>query len=201
MSRADRFDRSDFEVSNEQDVKPSAIAPAREVPGAERSPAATVDVTPRWMWPINPTHITSLGDSVMANRPKKNRPHDGLDIFAPAGTRIYAASGGTVLRVRDGRKSSKKKSRAAGLFVDVLTDPDRSGTQYIQRYLHLATVRDIDKKRLAQGDPIGELAAAHTSGLAADPHLHFEVRAVWNQGGGYGPALDPRRFLPPLSVS
>lgn len=201
MSRADRFDRSDFEVSDEQAAKPSATAPAREVAGAERSPTAPADRTPRWMWPINPAHIASLGDSVMANRPKKNRPHEGLDIFAPAGTRIYAASGGTVLRVRDGRKSGKKKSRAAGLFVDVLTDADPSGTQYIQRYLHLATVRDIDKKRLAQGAPIGELAQAHTSGLAADPHLHFEVRAVRREGGGYGPPLDPRRFLPPLSVS
>lgn len=201
MSRADRFDRSDFDVSAEQDAKAVSTPPAGEVAGSARGPTKSADLTPRWMWPINPVHISSLGDSVMANRPKKNRPHEGLDIFAAAGTRIYAASGGTVLRVRDGRKSSKKKSRAAGLFVDVITDPDPSGTQYIQRYLHLATVRDIDKKRLAQGAPIGELAQAHTSGLAADPHLHFEVRAVRREGSGYGPPLDPRRFLPPLSVS
>lgn len=195
MSRADRFDRSDFDLDDEP-APASTAAPVREEGGLP----VLADVTPRWVWPINPAHITSLGDSVMANRPKKNRPHEGLDIFAAAGTRIYAASGGTVLRVRDGRKSTKKKSRAAGLFVDVLTDPDPSGKQYIQRYLHLATVRDIAKKRLAQGAPIGELAQAHTSGLAADPHLHFEVRAA-SREGGYGPPLDPRRFLPPLTVS
>lgn len=152
------------------------------------------------MWPINPIHIQELGDSVMTKRPVKNRPHEGLDIFAPAGVRIYAASSGTVMRVRDGRKSANTKTRAAGLYVDVLTDPDASGTQYIQRYLHLGKARDIDQKRIGQGSPIGELAQAHTSGLAERPHLHFEVRAI-QKGGGYGPPLDPRRFLPPLTVS
>lgn len=200
MSRADSFDRSDFDMSDGPQPQPIAIPSSSEGPAIGRELPMRLDVAPRWMWPINPVHISSLGDSVMANRPKKNRPHEGLDIFAPAGTRIYAASSGTVLRVRDGRKSSKKKTRAAGLFVDVLTDPDPSGTQYIQRYLHLAIVRDIDKKRLAQGAPIGELAQAYTSGLARDPHLHFEVRAVRKEGG-YGPPFDPRRFLPPLSVS
>jgi len=198
MSRADRFDRSDFDLDDEPAAASATFA--REEVRADRGLPVLADVTPRWMWPINPAHITSLGDSVMANRPKKSRPHEGLDIFAKAGTRIYAASSGTVLRVRDGRKSTEKKSRAAGLFVDVLTDPDPSGKQYIQRYLHLGTARDLDKKRIAQGAPIGELAQAHTSGLAADPHLHFEVRAA-DPEGSYGPPLDPRRFLPPLTVS
>jgi murein DD-endopeptidase MepM/ murein hydrolase activator NlpD len=72
----------------------------------------------------------------MALRPKKNRPHEGLDIFASPGTRIYTASSGRVLRVRDGRVSKDKKSRRAGLFVDFLSDANDQGTQYIQRYLH-----------------------------------------------------------------
>jgi len=193
MSRADRFDRADFEVVG---------TPARSIIEAQAAPQAPVraEAAPRWMWPMNPIHIVSLGDSVTGDRPQKHRPHEGLDIYAPPGTRIYAASGGTVLRVRDGRTSAQAKTRAAGLFVDVLTDPDASGVQYIQRYLHLGSVRSIDKKRLEQGSPMGELAQPHTSGLAAKSHLHFEVRAV-REGGGYGPPLDPRRFFPPLKVT
>lgn len=200
MSRADRFDRSDFDAADEPNdrLTDSTITAGQMASTADLTVLA--DVAPRWRWPINPAHITSLGDSVMANRPKKNRPHEGLDIYAAAGTRIYASGGGTVLHVLDGRKSNKKKRRAAGLFVAVVTDPDPSGTQYLHRYLHLATARDIDKKRIGQGAPIGELAAAHTSGLAAHPHLHFEIRAI-RKDGSYGPPLDPRRFLPPLSVS
>ena len=200
MSRADRFDRSDFNVAEVRGVTDAATPPAQEVGSMDRDLTVLAAVTPRWMWPINPAHISSLGDSVTQDRPNKHRPHEGLDIHAPAGTRIYAASSGTVLRIRDGRKSDNTKTRAAGLYVDVLTDPDPRGVQYIQRYLHLGTVRDIDKKRLAQGSPIGELASPHTSGLAAQPHLHFEVRAI-QKAGGYGPALDPRRFLPQLSLS
>ena len=193
MSRADRFDRADFEVTG----TPSTGAVEKQA--APQAPMRA-DAAPRWMWPMNPLHILSLGDSVTGDRPQKHRPHDGLDIYAPPGTRVYAASSGTVLRVRDGRTSAQAKTRAAGLFVDVLTDPDASGVQYIQRYLHLGSVRSIDKKRLEQGNPIGELAQPHTSGLAAKSHLHFEVRAV-RQEGGYGPPLDPRRFLPPLNVT
>ena len=198
MSRADRFDRSDFDV--DEQTPPPATAPTREETDAARDLTVLADVRPRWMWPINPIHITALGDSVMAKRPKKDRPHEGLDIYAPPGTRIYAASSGLVLRVKDGRLSSKKETKAAGLYVDVLTDPDPTGVQYIHRYMHLATVRNIDKQRLALGAPIGALAAPHTSGLGKNSHLHFEVRAVKKEGG-YGPPLDPRRFLPSLSVS
>ena len=199
MSRADRFDRSDFDVADAPE-NGRADAPAAEAVTAAAELTVLADVTPRWMWPINPAHILSLEDSVLANRPEKNRPHDGLDIYAPPGTRIYAASSGTVVQVKDGRQSKKAKTRAAGLFVDVLTDPDPVGRQYIQRYLHLATVRDINKQRLALGSPIGELAPPHTSGLAGRSHLHFEVRAVRKEGG-YGPPLDPLRFLPPRNVS
>ena len=199
MSRADRFDRADFDFEEESADKALNAPPALAEPSAERV-TAKPDRTPRWMWPINPALITSLGDSVTPDRPGKHRPHEGLDIFAAAGTRIYASGSGTVLYVVDGRQSNQKKRRAAGLFVAVVTDPDASGTQYLHRYLHLATVRDLDKQRIAQGAPIGELAQAHTSGLAESPHLHFEVRAL-RQDGSYGPPLDPRWFLPPLAVS
>lgn len=199
MSRSESFDRSDFEIASTPPTAPLApLAASASVVGSEQV-QPSVPTVPRWMWPINPIHIQELGDSVMAKRPVKNRPHDGLDIYAPAGVRIYAASGGTVLRVRDGRNSDNEKTRAAGLYVDVITDPDPSGAQYIQRYLHLGKVRDINQKRIEEGSPIGELAAPHTSGLAKRPHLHFEVRAI-RKGGGYGPPLDPRRFFPPLSV-
>ena len=43
----------------------------------------------------------------------------------------------------------------------VVTDPDASGTQYLHRYLHLSTVRDLDKQRIAQGAP-SENSRRHT---------------------------------------
>ena len=199
MSRAEQFDRLDFDLDDDEDDAVQAVVPMT-TPSMQQELSVLADRKSPWMWPINPKLITGLGDSVMALRPKKNRPHEGLDIFAAPRTRIYTASSGRVLRVRDGRASTDKKSRRAGLFVDFLSDANDQGTQYIQRYLHLASVRDLGKGPLALGSPIGELAPPHTSGLADRPHLHFEVRAV-NPDGSYGPPLDPRRFLPPLSIA
>jgi len=202
MSRAEQFDRLDFDLDDDEDEDGEAVQAVTVVspPTMQQELSVLADRRPVWMWPINPTLITGLGESVMANRPKKNRPHEGLDIFAAPGTRIYTASSARVLRVRDGRASKQKKSRRAGLFVDLLSDPDAKGIQYIQRYLHLAAVRDLGKEPLALGSPIAELAAAHTSGLGERTHLHFEVR-VANADGSYGPPIDPRRFLPPLSIA
>ena len=200
MSRAEQFDRLDFDLDDEDDDEVLQAVAAVPAQSMQQELSVLADRKAPWMWPINPSFITGLGDSVMAVRPKKNRPHQGLDIFAPPGTRIYTASKGRVLRVRDGRASTQKKSRRAGLFVDFLTDPDDQGVQYIQRYLHLASVRDLGKGPLAQGSPLAELAAPYTSGLAERSHLHFEVRAA-NADGSYGPPIDPRRFLPPLSIA
>ena len=201
MSRAEQFDRLDFDLDDDENegaeiVQGAMVSP----PSMHQELSVLADHKPPWMWPINPSLITGIGDSVMTVRPKKNRPHEGLDIFAPPGTRIYTASKGRVLRVRDGRGSLQSKSRRAGLFVDFLSDPDAQGVQYIQRYLHLASVRDLGKEPLAQGSPLAELAQPHTSGLADRSHLHFEVRAV-SADGSYGPPIDPRRFLPPLSIA
>ena len=200
MSRAEQFDRLDFDLDDDEDEDGEVVQAVVSPSTMQGELSVLADRRPAWMWPINPTLITGLGESVMANRPKKNRPHEGLDIFAPPGTRIYTTSSGRVLRVRDGRASMQQKSRRAGLFVDFLSDPDERGTQYIQRYLHLAVVRDLGNAALAIGSPIGELASAHTSGLGERTHLHFEVRMA-NADGSYGPPLDPRRFLPPLSIA
>ena len=200
MSRAEQFDRLDFDLDDtEEDAADEAIVVV-SAPTMQQELSVLADRKAPWMWPIDPRLITRVGDSVMTRRPGKNRPHEGLDIFAPAGTRVYTASAGHVLRVRDGRKAKQPKSRRAGLFVDVLSAPDAQGTQYIQRYLHLASVRELDKSPLAVNTPLAEVAPPHTSGVAQDPHLHFEVRAV-KPDGSYGPPLDPRRFLPPLSLA
>jgi murein DD-endopeptidase MepM/ murein hydrolase activator NlpD len=200
MSRAEQFDRLDFDLDDDEEGEAKEAVVVVSAPTMQQELSVLADRKAPWMWPIDPRLITRVGDSVMARRPGKNRPHEGLDIFAPAGTRVYSASGGRVLRIRDGRAAKQAKSRRAGLFVDVLSGPDAQGTQYIQRYLHLASVRDLDKSPLAINTPLAELASAYTSGVAQDPHLHFEVRAV-NANGSYGPPLDPRRFLPPLSIA
>lgn len=193
MNRGQKFDRLDFDlnITDVDDGEDVLVMPP------QMSSELTV-LSERWRWPIDPRHIRRLGDSVTDSRPGKNRPHQGLDIFASARTRVYAATNAQVLRVVDGRKSENKTQRRAGLFVDVVTGPDGNGTRWIQRYLHLGAVRPlVSGQALAAGDPIGEVAEPYTSGLAAESHLHFEAREV-RSDRSYGPPVDPRRFLPTL---
>jgi len=174
-SRADRFDRADYQVGTPQ-AEPAPVAPMPEV-----------------AWPLPLNRILKVGDTVMKLRKKPGRapqPHNGLDILAPAGTPVTAAMSGRVVRRRDGRVSAEKKKRAAGLWLDI-------EGKYLIRYLHLGSAQVREGDVVQVGQPLGVVAPPHTSGLAGAPHLHLEVRQVLPEGRGYGPPIDPLRILPP----
>lgn len=132
---------------------------------------------------------------MLAVRKGKERPHKGIDLFADAGTEVLTARGGQVLRVVDGRKSPNQGLRRAGLFVDI-----RGADSLVYRYLHLSEARVEAGASIRQGTVLGSVAAAHTSGLADAPHLHFEVRDgdYSHERRDYGTPVDPLRVLPPL---
>lgn len=139
-------------------------------------------------WPIERTEIKRVGDGVTDSRPGTQRPHHGVDLFAPAGTLVRAARAGRVKRVVDGRASSRESSQKAGLWVDVA-----AGSQ-LDRYLHLGEARVKEGQSVARGDVIGTIAPANTSGAGPNPHLHFEVRASDYNGAkqSYGDPIQPK---------
>ncbi|MEV7230903.1 M23 family metallopeptidase [Polymorphospora sp. NPDC051019] len=129
-----------------------------------------------------------------------DRPgHDGVDLIAPRGTTIRAASTGTVTRARcnaidtrDGsdwgchRDGHPILTKGCGWYVDI-AHPGGIMT----RYCHLdnpplVTVGD----QVAVGQPIGVVG---TTGHSSGPHLHFEVHA--NGDHGSRAAQDPVRFM------
>lgn len=202
MSRSDRFDRGDFGARYPRPAAGSdgtatvSSAPIESqpssVPGSTNSSSSQ-----RANWPIERVQIQRVGQSVLTDRNGKGRPHKGIDLFAPAGTTVFAAQRGSVLRVVDGRHAASASQRRAGLFVDVL---GRDALVY--RYLHLGEARVKSGQTVSQGSVLGTVAAAHTSGLADAPHLHFEVRLadVDHDRKDYGTSIDPLRLLPPLRV-
>lgn len=102
------------------------------------------------------------------------RPHLGVDIAAPRGTRISAPAPGTVTFV--GHKFG------FGLVVEVQHTPTVKS-----RYAHMraATVKVGDQ--VARGDQLG---AVGSSGITTGPHLHFEVIVNGRQ-------VDPLRYRLP----
>lgn len=100
------------------------------------------------------------------------RAHKGVDVSAPAGTRIVAPAAGRVTYVgwRFGY----------GLTVEI----EHSG-EVLTRYAHCRTSRVHVGDQVAAGQ---EIATVGSSGLATGPHVHFEVIARGN-------SVDPIKFL------
>lgn len=145
------------------------------------------------LWPIDRASIHRLGESIMLHRRGTGEKHDGLDIFCPAGSPVYAALSGIVLQIVDGRFARRTETRRAGLFADIEGVDGR-----VYRYLHLGSVLIRPHQRVARGEQLGEVAPAFTSGLGDNPHLHFEVRDGGIVNHKYASPIDPLKLLPAL---
>jgi murein DD-endopeptidase MepM/ murein hydrolase activator NlpD len=102
--------------------------------------------------------------------------HFGIDIAAPTGTPIYAATSGVVERAGP--------ATGFGLAVYLRAD-DGTVTVYGHENRYLVTAG----QRVVVGQEIAEVGAR---GQATGPHLHFEVHP---DGEMYGGAVDPAGWL------
>ena len=120
-------------------------------------------------WPI----VSPFG---MRTDPVLNvtRMHEGIDIWAPEGTPIHAAGAGTVIWAGD------RHGYGNAVFI-------AHGNGVVSIYAHQSKVGVTVGQHVGTSDVIGYIG--HT-GLAAGPHLHFEVRVN-------GVAYDPLNFVSP----
>jgi len=100
------------------------------------------------------------------------RAHRGVDLAAPAGTRIRAPAAGTV--------TSVARRLGYGLTIEVT----HSGG-VVTRYAHCRSALVQRGDTVSMGQTIGTVGE---SGLATAPHLHFEVLV-------HGTAVDPIKFI------
>lgn len=100
--------------------------------------------------------------------------HAGMDIFAPMGTPIYAAAGGTVI-------SAGWNNGGYGNLVLV-----SHGNGLVTAYAHMSQVIAVEGQQVGQGTLLG---LEGSTGNSTGPHLHFETRLN-------GTAVNPRNYLP-----
>lgn len=103
-----------------------------------------------------------------------DRPHEGIDVQAPAGTPIEAPAAGVV--------TSAAWSAGYGNTITI-----NHGFGLVTRYAHASRLLVRAGQRVQRGERI---ALVGNTGLATGPHLHYEVHVN-------GKPVDPLRYVLP----
>ncbi len=115
--------------------------------------------------------------------------HDGLDLYAPIGTQVYACVTGEVHEVYE--------SETYGKTINI--KGDYKGTTYYFFYAHLSEVNVSAKDPVDAGSPIGKTGKTGNASNQESKmnHLHFEVRTTGNRTGG---RVDPLTTIAELKT-
>jgi murein DD-endopeptidase MepM/ murein hydrolase activator NlpD len=122
------------------------------------------DSIPPLTLPIKDMSYVQVGASVgIKHNPVYNlqMPHEGLDLIAPQGSKVYAAAAGRVTKVTRSRK---------GLGNEVEID---HGNGYVTKYSLLGDISVTQGRTVSMGQVVGTVGV---STFISAPHLHFEVR-------------------------
>jgi murein DD-endopeptidase MepM/ murein hydrolase activator NlpD len=153
----------------EQDIQAQLRAAAQEQ-AAAGGPAATLPAGPvrngssGFIWPVNGSVVSPFGM-------RWGRMHEGVDIAAPGGTPIRAASSGSI--------ALAAPTGGYGNYTCI-----NHGGGLSTCYAHQSSYA-ITSGSVSQGDVIGYVGC---TGSCTGDHLHFEVRV----NGG---AVDPMGYL------
>jgi murein DD-endopeptidase MepM/ murein hydrolase activator NlpD len=135
---------------------------------------------PGWTWPVEGEVLTPYRNGA---DPYAGGQHRGIDIAAPVGAAVRAASAGTV--------TFSGTAGSSGLTVAVRTADGRFDTSY----LHLSAISVAKGDRVEGGSRLGTVGTSGKRSTAA-PHLHFGVREAGSRHG----YRDPLTLLPPPPV-
>ena len=149
---------------------PAVIALLLSLACPSTSAAAT------WTWPVNGEVLTRYSNGP---DPYAAGQHRGIDIAAPVGDVVVAATGGTV--------TFAGSVGTSGLTVGVRTADAALDTSY----LHLGSITVRRGEAVSTGAPIGTVGATGRRSIEA-PHLHFGVR----DAGTDHDYRNPLDFLP-----
>lgn len=114
-----------------------------------------------FMWPLEEIAVTSnWGGRVDPITGKSGSKHNGIDLSAPIGTRVYSPESGIVRTARWVRGYGKT------IIID-------HGNGYSTRFGHLNSYNVKENDFVERG---GFIARTGNTGRSTGPHLHYEIR-------------------------
>lgn len=140
-------------------------------------PSSSAFATAGWTWPVRGQVVTQYKNG---DDPYAAGQHRGIDLAAPAGTPVVAATAGTV--------AYAGVVGSSGLTVAERTSDGR----YELSYLHLSEIAVRRGQAVAAGARLGAVGSSG-SAPAEQPHVHFGVRESADRHA----YLDPLGFLAP----
>lgn len=172
-------------------AKPPAEVPAADGPAptpAEVSNALTTSrpppiVSPSGLQiPVAGVRPEQLTDTYTQARAGGARTHDAIDIMAPRGTPVFAATDGTVEKLFF--------SHGGGGITVYVRSPDRAWIYYYAHLDHYAPGL-AEGQQVRRGDPLGFVGSTGDASPQA-PHLHFAINRMgpadrWWQGTPINP--------------
>lgn len=176
-AQEDEVDKLIAEISAQEDVLEEMEAELNkaakeldaQIKAKEKEYAAQIANVPSesgYLWPLSGSYnvLSSLFGPRLHPVTHKPGNHSGIDIPAPAGTKIYAAKSGVVIHAAKGTGSSW----SYGNYV-IVSHSDGTSTLYA----HMSRIGCKQGQTVKQGDVIGYVG---TTGRSTGNHLHFEVR-------------------------
>ncbi|WP_424492538.1 peptidoglycan DD-metalloendopeptidase family protein [Salinimicrobium sp. GXAS 041] len=131
---------------------------------------------PVYKFPVAAKKSKNIQSFWGAVRDGGRRSHEGVDIFAPRGTPVIAATSGRVTRTGN---------RGLGGKQVWLRDGKRGNSLY---YAHLNSIIATSGQRVSPGDTLG-LVGNTGNARTTPPHLHFGIYK------GYRGAVDPFNYI------
>ncbi len=116
-----------------------------------------VETSHLFVWPV-PEYNTLSSD--YGDTAGRGKPHEGIDIPAPSGTKIIAASSGIV--------EWANYSTSAGNWIGI-----NHGNGIYTIYMHQSKIKVKTGQKVEAGDVIGYVG---TTGYSTGNHLHFSVK-------------------------
>jgi murein DD-endopeptidase MepM/ murein hydrolase activator NlpD len=119
------------------------------------------------------------------------RAHQGVDLYAPVGTPIFAVADGQIVQIQRNHPAYGQRIILKLAVDDAIARATgvASGSSLFVLYAHLSQI-SATLGKVTRGSTIG---ATGVSGNAdqAYPHLHLEVRTSLNPGLGLGGRINP----------